>query len=133
MQDATLDAIEAVIAADALRCRLIEASDLEGLARLLDDGLIHVHAVGYVDDKNSYLAGLRERLEVREVTRPRPATRLAGNCCILTGPLTNTVRRRGESQWGSGTSFVTQVWIRDGSEWRQAHYHATRMGPPVST
>lgn len=130
MQDASRDAIEAIITADALRCRLIETSDLEGLARLLDDGLIHVHAVGYIDDKRSYLAGLRERIEVKGVTRSRPEARLAGDCCVLIGPLTNTVRRRGDSEWVTGTSFVTQIWMLDGGEWKQTLYQATRMPTP---
>lgn len=132
MQDVSHDAIEDVITADRLRRRFIEMSDLDELARLLADDLIHVHAVGYVDDKASYLAGLRERLEVKEVTRPRPAAWMADAVCVMTGPLTNTVRRRGDAEWATGTSFVTQVWKLVDGDWKMALYHATRTAQPQS-
>lgn len=132
MQEDSRYAIEDIIAADRLRCRLIETGDLDGLARLLADDLIHVHAVGYVDDKASYLAGLRERLEVKEVARPRPAAWMADAVCVMTGPLTNTVRRRGDAEWATGTSFVTQVWKLVDGDWKMALYQATRTAQPRS-
>lgn len=119
--------VTTILAQEMRRCRLLEAGDIESLGMLLDTGLVHIHAVGQVDDKDSYLRGLRERVEVKHVSRPDPKVWVNNDLAILTGPLTNTVRLRGAAEWTTTTSYVTQIWQATDDGWKMRVYQATRM------
>ena len=121
-----------LMAAERRRCAAIVAADVDGLSGLLADELVHVHTTGLIDDKPSYLSGIRDRLEVRSVERGPLRVRRFGDTAVMTGELTNTVRRRVDgpaAAWTVLPSFVTQVWVgphTPGAGWRMASYHSSR-------
>lgn len=121
---------EDLLGAESRRCAAIVAADIDGLSDLLADNLVHVHTTGLIDDRDSYLAGIRDRLEVRSVERGVIQVRRFGEAAVMTGALTNTVRRRADgpdAAWTVLPSFVTQVWVRQpATGWRMASYHASR-------
>lgn len=124
----TEDALQAV---ERRRCAAIVAGDLDTLSGLLADELVHVHTVGLVDDKPSYLSGIRDRLEVRSVERGPLHLRQFGDTVVMTGELTNTVRRRADgpdAEWLVLRSFATQVWVRaPDAGWRMVSFHASKL------
>ena len=116
-------------AAEQRRCDAIVAGRHDELAELLTDDLMHIHAVGYTDDKQGYLAGLRERLIVRSISRDAVAIEVLGDMAVMTGQLVNVVRERGGDAWLIGESIVTQLWRREGPRWRMFLYQATLVRP----
>jgi hypothetical protein len=120
---------DAVLAAECARCAAILQRDFDRLASLLGDELVHIHAVGEVDSKASYLARLKDQLEVTSIERGEIGIRFYGEIALATGPLQNHVRRRGSDDPGqAGESFVTQLWHWRNGGWIAVSYHATRIG-----
>ena len=116
--------------AEERRCKAIVAGDIASLETMLSDDLVHVHTVGLIDDKASYLAGIRDRLEVQSVERGPLAIRRYGTAAVMTGELTNTVRRRADgpdADWMVLRSFATQVWHCAPGGWVMASFHASRL------
>jgi hypothetical protein len=113
-----------LVRAEEARCEAIVLGKLRTLEALLTDDLVHVHATGYADGKQSYLAGLRERIEVASIERGPLSIRECGASAVMTGTLTNVVRLRGETAWQERSSLVTQVWRLHADAWRLMSYHA---------
>ncbi|QTH20132.1 nuclear transport factor 2 family protein [Rhizorhabdus wittichii] len=112
---------------EARRCAALVAGDLAALLDILHPDLRHVHATGFVDDRESYVEGIRLRLEVASVEWKDAELVLWGDMAVLNGALTNRVRRRGDIDWMTMRSLVTQVWRGDGGPWRLYRYHACRQ------
>lgn len=120
-----------LLATERRRCAAIMAADIGVLSGLLEGDLVHVHTTGLIDDRDSYLAGIRDRLEVRSVERGPLQVRRFGDAAVMTGTLTNTVRRRADGPdavWTVLPSFATQVWVwAPGAGWRMASFHSSRL------
>nr|WP_047167551.1 nuclear transport factor 2 family protein [Sphingomonas sp. Y57] len=115
---------QAVFDIEARRCAALVAGDVATLVDILHPDLRHVHATGYADDLESYLDAVRLRLEVASVEWDDRDIVLWDDIALLSGTLTNSVRRRGDADWITMTSLVTQIWRRDGGLWRLYRYHA---------
>lgn len=116
---------EAAIKAELLRlddqrCEFQNTGDVDACAALCTEDMIHIHAVGIVEDKATWLAK-NVAVEKRPVrTRGPREIRLYGDYAIMIGPqYLETAERRGEL-------MVTQVWRLDGDQWRQSTFHACR-------
>jgi ketosteroid isomerase-like protein len=115
-------------AREAARRDALVASDLDALAELMTDDLVHVHTTGNVHDKAQLLNHAGRFLEFLEVERgPLTIRRIAPDAAIMTGPMTNTVRRRGTDERVTVRAFVTQVWVRVADAWKIASFHAVRV------
>jgi ketosteroid isomerase-like protein len=109
------------------RCRALNEQDHAGLGDLIDDDLVHVHTTGIVEDKAAYLAGVRDRLEFRDVEREDLTVRAYGDVAVATGRLHQTVRVRATQREMNMKIMTTQVWVRRDGAWRQTSFHATNL------
>lgn len=116
---------------DARRAALV-ADDIAGLAALLADGLIHVHTTGVRHGKEALLEHVGSFLRFYAVERGSLEIVPVGpDAAIMTGEMTNLVGRRGSDERITVRSFVTQVWVCQGS-WKILHFHATRLPEQAS-
>jgi Domain of unknown function (DUF4440) len=107
------------------RISALDADNLEALTQLMSDDLVHIHATGLTENKTSYLAGVA--LLPRRSSRLSTAVRMYGNMAVLTGKVTNRVRRPGATSDEISNLMVTQVACKETHGWRFVSYHATRI------
>lgn len=103
--------------------------DMDALAGLLSDDLVHVHTTGIVHGKQQLLNHAGRLLRFLEVERgPLTVRSLGPDAAVMTGAMTNTVRlrERAEEERVEVSAFVTQVWVRQDATWRIASFHAVR-------
>lgn len=105
------------------RCRALMARDLQALAALVDDDLVHIHASGRIDTRAEYLTGVEARFVFRDVARQNLVVRVYGDIAVATGGLTQTVDTAAETRLMR--AVVTQVWRRRDGTWRQVSFQAT--------
>lgn len=127
----TLNANAEILAAEDRRGAALVASDMAALAQLMEDDLVHVHTTGMVHTKAQLLHHAGEFLRFYAVQRGPLTIRAMGpDAAIMTGPMTNTVGKRGTDEKIEVHAFVTQVWVRREGQWRTRSFHATRMDAP---
>ena len=102
--------------------------DMAALADLVSDDLVHVHTTEIVQGKAELLGHAGGFLRFLEVERgPLTIRRLSDEAAVMTGTMTNTVKRRDVDERVTVRAFVTQVWVRQDGTWRAASFHATRL------
>lgn len=102
--------------------------DMTALAGLLADDLVHVHTTGMVHGKKQLLEHAGGFLQFIEVERgPLLVRPLGPDAAVMTGAMTNTVRRRGHDERIEVAAYVTQVWVRRDADWQIASFHAVRL------
>lgn len=119
---------EALTARERERRNALVDDDMDRLSDLVTDDLVHVHTTGNVHGKADLLGHAGGFLRFLEVERgPLLIRRLGPDAAVMTGPMTNTVQRRGQDESVIVRAFVTQVWVRDSAVWRVASFHAVRL------
>jgi ketosteroid isomerase-like protein len=102
--------------------------DMAALADLVTDDLVHVHTTGTVQGKAELLGHAGGFLRFIEVERgPLTIRRIGESAAVMTGAMTNTVKRRDVDERVAVRAFVTQIWVRQDGTWRAASFHATRL------
>ncbi|MEO8857265.1 MAG: nuclear transport factor 2 family protein [Burkholderiaceae bacterium] len=118
---------QAVLAREQQRHRALFDLDFETLADLVTEDLVYVHASGRVEDKAAYLEGLRTRFRFLNVERPGLEVRVFGDIAIATGRLDQVLIILATGQEHTMKAFATQVWVRQGNDWRVASFQATNI------
>ena len=123
---------QSLIALERLRSKALVEDDMDALAHLLSDDLVHVHTTGIVHDKAHLLDHAGRFLAFLNVERGQlRVRRLDRDVAIMTGEMTNTVRRRDSDEVVEVQAFVTQVWACRDGRWQIASFHATRLRGPA--
>jgi ketosteroid isomerase-like protein len=110
------------------RIRALLAADWAGLETLLAEDLVHFHANGVMDGKQSYIESVSTKLDFLNIERPSLNIRLFGDVAIVTGPLNQTVRIKGPGTVVEMQGVATQTWVNQSGRWLQNTYHAGRIG-----
>jgi ketosteroid isomerase-like protein len=104
------------------RCRALSEKDWSALDALLSDDYTHVHTTGRVEDKPTYIQGMKAR--PRETSRGDLTVRIYGDSAVMMGLQTN------KTQGPDGTNLmhsqVIQVWVKQGGSWRLVAGQNTR-------
>ncbi|UOE43309.1 nuclear transport factor 2 family protein [Agromyces larvae] len=130
IRDATPDERTAILAVEAARQAALIDGDLDTLARIFDDRLVHIHAPGVVHDKRMLLEHVGTRRAYLSIERGELAIRVVGDLAIATGPIVNELRNPdGSARTQRGV--VTQVLVRDGDDWRFLNFQLTPLGEEV--
>ncbi len=104
------------------------ADDMMTFAELLADDLVHVHTTGIVHGKADLLKHAGSFLQFINVERGELKIQpLGSNAAVMTGTMTNTVKRRDLDERVTVQAFVTQIWVRAESDWKISRFHATRL------
>lgn len=109
------------------RARALVTSDWDGLAALIADDLVHIHATGLVEDKAAYLEGVRSKLEFLEVRRESLTVRSYGELAVATGILRQVIRIKATGAIAKVSTATTQTWVKRDSTWLQNTFQATRL------
>ena len=117
-------AVEEVLALEQARQVALAAGDLDALAELMSDDLVHVHGTGVVHDKAALLNHLKGT--ARAVERKRLKVRIYGDTAILTGDNINRVEQPGEPTKVIAI-YATQVAHKRDGRWRFVSFHGTRL------
>jgi hypothetical protein len=113
--------------AEQARCAALLNEDWQSLAALLSEDLVHIHANGGVDDKQSYLRGVSTQAVFLDVTRENLLVRIHGITAIVTGRIHQSLRLKTDDRVMMFSGLVTQIWVRHGQFWQQASFHAVHL------
>jgi ketosteroid isomerase-like protein len=80
-------------AVERRRQRALLEVDLDALDELLDDTLVYTHAHGITHTKAQLLEHTANRRPYLDITRGELLIRVFGDVAVITGPLTNLVRK----------------------------------------
>ena len=103
------------------RCALISEGDLVGLAELLSDDYLHVHATGRLDGKADAIASFGRA--PRRCWRRDLTVRLMGDTAVVVGPQVNLTPGAAEEV----VLMVTTVVRRSSQGWRLVSFHGCRQ------
>lgn len=109
------------------RCSALVAADLDVLARLVSDDVVHVHANGKADDKAAYLSMVETQIRFIDVTRHSIDVRVYGEVAVATGRLDQTIEMRDNGQRMDMKVTTTQVWRQRHGGWQQVSFQATNV------
>ena len=109
------------------RQRALTADDMDSFGDLLCEDLVHVHTTGMVHGRSEVLKHAGAFLRFVRVERgPLLIRPLGPDAAVMTGPMTNTVRRRDQDEEVTVQAYVTQVWVKRDGAWRITSFHAVR-------
>ncbi|MXO71790.1 nuclear transport factor 2 family protein [Alteraurantiacibacter buctensis] len=104
------------------------SDDMAAFAALMCDDIVHVHATGNVHGKSEVLGHAGGFIRFHAIERGDLLIRPIGDdAAIMTGPMTNTVGRRESDERVTVEAYVTQVWVRESSDWKMKSFHAVRL------
>lgn len=125
-EDENLHAI--LVAREAERRDALVTDDMSRFADLIADDIVHVHTTGNVQDKVALLGHAGGFLKFLDIQRgPLTIRRLSRDVAVMTGAMTNIVKRRDHDERVTVNAFVTQVWVRRALGWQIASFHAVRL------
>ncbi|HZQ34654.1 MAG TPA: nuclear transport factor 2 family protein [Dehalococcoidia bacterium] len=105
-----------------------QQADIETLSTLLDADFMAVGPVGFVIDKEQYLAGRRSGdLKQEAFTWQDVTVRRFGDSAVAIGCQVQTATHQGRD--ASGRFRATQVLVRKGEHWRIAGLHLSPIAP----
>lgn len=100
------------------------AGNVATLERLLDDDLTYTHSNGVVDNKVSYIAGIRDRLwEYKAIAREGERVVIRGTCALVFCRLRIDLLVRGTPRHVD--SHALAVWASGGAPPRLLSVHST--------
>lgn len=119
---------EDLAALEAERRRALVEEDWQAFDALIADDIVHVHTTGAVHDKAALLDHASRFLRFLEIGRgPLKVRRAGADAAVMTGEMTNLVRRRDVDEHVRVRAFVTQVWARRAGSWKIISFHAVRL------
>lgn len=121
-----------ILALEASRQRALIDVDLDTLADLFDDALVHVHAAGPVHTKEMLLEHTNTRRPYLEITRGDLRIRmLSDDVAVMTGELTNRMRAPGGGERTLSGPVTQIVAKKDPGNWRFVSFQMTPYGDAV--
>jgi ketosteroid isomerase-like protein len=120
-----------LLAVEERRKQALLAVDLETLADLYDESLLHTHAPGLTHTKAQLLEHVATRQAYRDMTRGDLTIRLIGDVAIVTGRLVNRLGSPdGSDRVVSGQVIQVLRRCEDG-HWRYVSFQMTPDGEHV--
>lgn len=122
--------IEVLLGLEHERCQAIVARDMAVLRRLVAENLVHTHTRGNTQNRTEYLQYIEREMVFQSVTRADLRVWRYGTTAVMSGKLTNIVRRKEDSDFVRVEAQALQVWVQSGAGWVQVAFQATALGPP---
>ena len=119
-----------VLKAEEERCRAVEETDWDALAKVLGDDFVYTHSTGKNETKDEWMTGIRSRR--RAIVRSNLKVRPFGDIALLSGTSVNRYAEPfdGDSFFGSVLD-VLQVWVKRDGAWRLVANHGVKNGEPA--
>lgn len=132
-EDSADRASETLVHLEQERCAAMMAGDRERLKQLLHPDLIHVHAKGQVDTFESYFESGGFKVDYTKVERfDDLQVRVFGDAALMTGRQLLMAIRKTSGEHVRIDSQVIQVWLREGTSWRQTAFQTTPTEMSIS-
>jgi len=129
----TMDAGEAVLAAQDARIAATIRGDVAALGAMMTDDLTYTHSSGVTETKAEFLDALRSGKHVYKVIdAPGRRVRVHGDSAVVSGPCHVVVEPGGRRT--EIDLYFSELYVKQGGAWRWALWHSTRLpaGPPAS-
>ena len=98
--------------------------DQAALDRLLDPGLVYTHSSGVADSKESYMAGIRDKVwAYRDLARTDETITVHGDAALVFNRLQIKIDVRGVRKELDNRALA--VWSKAGGDWRMVALHST--------
>lgn len=121
--DATKKQIQAL---EDRRCQAMIDKDMKTLETLYADELVYTHSSATVDNKQSYLAGIKSgKFDYKSIKRPDPDIRIVGDTAVVTGRVEISVRADGVDRQLSSRYII--VWVKRGGNWQAVAWQSTPL------
>lgn len=124
-------AISEVIDAEERRFQAITDNDFAAIDDSLADEVWMLHALGYSDDKATFIAGLKSANSRRTFTRGPADVRIYGDIAVLIGNYTVDIAPNDGSQTQHIDATGMQVWVRRDERWQLAAHHSAPLTTAV--
>jgi ketosteroid isomerase-like protein len=119
--------VDDVSSAEQALYRAMIAQDFAALDALLSEDVVYIHSTAVAEDKQAYLAGVRNGLYDYGAIESHDVTvRYSGDVATQTGTVVMSVAARGAPKTPI-TLLFTLVWKRERRGWRLWQRQATRM------
>ncbi|WP_411958854.1 nuclear transport factor 2 family protein [Pseudomonas sp. s4] len=117
-----------LLALERERCFALTRGDLGKVASLMSPGLIYVHSVGIIHDRDGYLRFIRDEIRLDVVDRRElNVVSTGGNVAWMTGLLRIEGRLLQSGKPFSSVSFASQVWTHSDDRWQLELFHSTQV------
>ena len=122
----------AVLAAHDRRIAATIAGDLGALAAMMTDDLTYTHSSGVTETKAEFLAALKSGKYVYREIAPRDRRiRVHGDAAVVSGPCHVVIEPGGKRT--EIELYFTELYVKEGGQWRMALWHSTRLPAPAPT
>jgi len=116
--------VKQIHALEDRRCRAMIDADMKALEAIYADELIYTHSNASVDDKKSYLAGIKSgKFDYKSIKRPEENIRVFGDTAVVTGRAEISVRADGNDRQLNSRYLV--LWIKRNGAWQVAAWQST--------
>jgi ketosteroid isomerase-like protein len=112
---------------ELLRCKALLNNDLEQLAALVTEDLVHVHATGRVDNKIQWLAAIQNEYRFHSIERSSFQTYPMGDLTLLIAPIEQHVEVRASGKLHQLRAITTQFWRQEADEWCQCFFQSSAV------
>lgn len=116
-----------LIALENKRGAALMQRDEATLDALFSDDLVHIHSTGNQMGKREIIDYAMKVLHYLVVKRSNLKVRVYGDVAVMTGNMSNTMKRIDKPDEVKAEALVTQVWVRGGPlGWRMVSFHSVR-------
>jgi ketosteroid isomerase-like protein len=123
---------QAVAAAHDRRIAATIAADLAGLGAMMADDMTYTHSNGVTETKAEFLDGLKTgRYLYREIVPRDRRIRVHGDAAVVSGPCHVVIEPGGKRT--ELDLYFTELYVKQGGQWRMALWQATRLPAPAPT
>lgn len=120
-----------ILEVEEQRRRALLAVDLDALADLYDDSLVHTHAPGLTHDKAQLLEHVRTRRAYLDMRRGDLLIRVIGEVAIITGRLINRLRSPDGGERVLAGQVIQVLRRCEDGRWRFVSFQMTPDGEHV--
>ena len=109
------------------RFRALCDGDHAAVEAMLADSLIYIHSSATVDDKRSYMEGMRTRFQFKRVQRSNERIQVHGDCAVVTGEAVIDVILAGAPR--TIHNRYIDVWAKTSGGWQMVAWQSTPIPP----
>lgn len=121
----------AVRAAHDRRMALTIAADVAALGAMMTEDLTYTHSNAATETKAEFLAGLKSgKYLYREITPKDRKVRVHGDAAIVSGPAHVVIEPGGQRT--EIDLYFTELYVKQGGQWKMALWQSTRIPAPAA-
>src|SRR5438045_2551893 len=117
--------IDAVMAAEGIRCKALVDADLEKLRTVISRDLTHTHTNGNTEDYDLYFSLLQGPMKYLDIARRDVSVRLYGEIAVMSGMM-DVTGQLGDTGPITLSVKTLQVWHETPAGWQMVAFQGTK-------